>query len=112
MPNHIHVILYISSKSPSISKLIQNGKRFLVYQIVKLLQEENRTSVLQIFEDGFDSKILENKDIFLEKLNYIHKNPFQNHWQFVETPEQYKYSSASNYLLGKGEYVIDPIDFI
>jgi len=33
MPNHIHVLMYISNKSPRISGLIQNAKRFMVYAI-------------------------------------------------------------------------------
>src|SRR6056297_1803755 len=40
MPNHIHVLLKVTHHSPPVSKLIQNAKRFLAYQIVDYLQEE------------------------------------------------------------------------
>jgi len=31
MPNHFHGLIYISKKSPPLSKLIQNAKRFLAF---------------------------------------------------------------------------------
>ena len=41
MPNHIHILMYISNKSPEISKLIQNAKRFLAYGIIALLKKRS-----------------------------------------------------------------------
>jgi hypothetical protein len=39
------------------------------------------------------------------KLNYIHENPVRA--AFVENPQDYLYSSASNYINGKGLMEID-----
>jgi hypothetical protein len=39
------------------------------------------------------------------KLNYIHENPVRAGW--VEKPEHYLYSSASNYIMEKGIMEID-----
>ena len=44
MPNHIHLIAFISEKSPKLSALIQNAKRFMAYGImskVSLLSESS-----------------------------------------------------------------------
>ena len=122
MPNHIHVLLEISDSSPIISKLIQNAKRFLAYQIITLLKQDKKEEILnvfanqaqvnkkaqhKVFADRYDSKFVADLDFFNEKLNYIHNNPCQAKWQLAKLPEQYPHSSASNYYLGKGYYDID-----
>ncbi|PIR94915.1 hypothetical protein COT95_01590, partial [Candidatus Falkowbacteria bacterium CG10_big_fil_rev_8_21_14_0_10_37_6] len=56
MPNHIHILIYISDKSPKISTLIQNAKRFLAYQIVALLIEESRNDLLDFFSSNVRRK--------------------------------------------------------
>lgn len=125
MPNHIHILIFISDLSPDISKLIQNAKRFMAYEIIGILKEDKKTDILEIFakkakvkkrakhkvfEDRFDSKIIESKKLFLEKIDYIHNNPCKEKWNLVRLSEEYKYSSASNYILGKGIYEIDFIE--
>lgn len=122
MPNHIHVLFYVSEKSPALPKLIQNAKRFLAYKIVEYLEGDNRQDVLRVFSenarvnkgswhkvftDRYDSKFVENLDFFNEKLNYIHENPCRDKWKLVKRPEDFKHSSASNYLLGEGYYDVD-----
>ena len=122
MPNHIHVLMYISNQSPAIAKLIQNAKRFLAYGIVDLLEKDKRQDLLEIFqrksnqkkgskhkvfEVRYDSKIIESESIFIEKLNYIHRNPCTEKWQLVGLPEKYPHSSATNYVSGSGVYVVD-----
>lgn len=125
MPNHIHCLMYIADKSPKISILIQNAKRFLAYQIVGYLQQDHDYEILnyfkanaktkynakhKVFMDRYDSLIIETDTFFYEKLNYIHDNPCQDPWNLVEYPEDYKYSSASNYFLSKGVYDVDIIE--
>jgi len=122
MPNHIHVLMYISDRSPELSKLIQNAKRFLAYGIVNLLEQDGKKDLLEIFQkkanhkkgakhkafqDRYDSKIIETESLFIEKLNYIHRNPCVEKWQLAGLPEEYVYSSASNYASGNGVYQID-----
>jgi REP element-mobilizing transposase RayT len=125
MPNHLHVLLYISDKSPIISKLIFNAKRFLAYGIIDLLAKDKEYGLLKyfrdnkeklkakhkIFEDRYDSLIIQTEKLFLEKLNYIHNNPCQKKWCLAECPEKYKHSSAANYILDQGAYSVDLIDF-
>lgn len=124
MPNHFHGLIYISEDSPPISKLIQNAKRFLAYEIVKQLSEDGRRNIIdlfaynarrdkgakhKVFEDSFDSKIIENANLFIEKLRYIHNNPCKEPWCLTDAPENYVWSSASNYILGQGKYDVDVI---
>ncbi len=159
MPNHIHCLIKITDESPKLSILIQNAKRFLAYQIVDLLVEDNNTefpprrSLLKgtatdmqtkrhsplrrdcgeanigllnyfkehaevrkgakhkLFEDRYDSLIIQSRKFFLEKLNYIHRNPCTEKWKLAENPEGYKYSSAPNYILGAGVYDVDVMEF-
>jgi REP element-mobilizing transposase RayT len=124
MPNHIHVLMYISDRSPRLSVLIQNAKRFLAYQIINYLKEDNNIELLnnlktgpnknkakhQVFQPRYDSLMIYNTKIFLQKLDYIHHNPCQPKWSLAEKPEDYRYSSAANYLADEGNYKVDVID--
>ncbi len=122
MPNHLHLLLYISEYSPNYSKIIQNAKRFQAYDIVDYLKEDNQTEILKIFSDAaetkkgalhkvfkdrFDCKEMSNAALYREKLNYIHNNPCTPKWRLAEKPEDYKHSSASNYILGAGVYDVE-----
>jgi len=49
MPNHFHGLIFVSEQSPPLSKLIQNAKRFLAYEIVRLLEEDKNEEILSIF---------------------------------------------------------------
>ena len=122
MPNHFHWLIYLSNTSPEIVKVIQNAKRFLAYGIVKLLNKDWNNELIKIFKDNanlkkkskhvifrewFDSKIMENRGLFMEKLKYIHNNPCAKHWDLAKNPEWYKHSSASNYILWDWVYNVD-----
>ena len=52
MPNHLHSLVYISEYSPDLSKLIQNAKRFQIYEIIDYLKEDNRKDLLKIFTEA------------------------------------------------------------
>ncbi|MCD4694458.1 transposase [bacterium] len=73
MPNHIHLLLKVTSQSQSVPKIIQNAKRFLAYEIVRYLKEDEKQELLKyfkerarienkanhkIFKDGYDSLII------------------------------------------------------
>lgn len=126
MPNHLHCIIKLSDRSPDISKLVQNAKRFLAYGIVTQLEKDGNLTMLNYFKnqadvkDGakhkvfnprFDSTVIQSRKFFLQKLNYIHNNPCQEEWQLTDKLENYKYSSAANYILGQGNYEVDLMDF-
>ena len=122
MPDHIHLLLKVTDKSQPVPKLIQNAKRFLAYDIVKLLTENQESDILnffrvnartefgaihKVFEPGYDSLIIQSRKFFLEKLNYIHRNPCREKYRLASCPEEYIHSSASNYFLNKGVYKVE-----
>jgi REP element-mobilizing transposase RayT len=126
MPNHVHILVRISDKSPKQAILIMNAKRFLAYEIIKYLEKIGNFEMLdyfssqarvqdsakhKVFTDGYDSQIVQSLKYFLQKLNYIHNNPCQEKWQLAKSPEEYEYSSAANYVSGKGLYEIKIVDF-
>lgn len=168
MPNHVHLLLKVTERSPLPPRLIQNAKRFLAYQIVAYLERqslqsfprncneargEHRGEPLQssardcngaresssrncneadrakellshfrhkartgygakhkVFKDNYDSLIIQSRKFFLEKLNYIHKNPCTEKWNLAEKPEDYRHSSAANYFLGSGVYPVEVME--
>ncbi|MEQ8338409.1 MAG: transposase [Cyclobacteriaceae bacterium] len=48
--------------------------------------------------------LMDSKEKFEQKLDYIHDNPLVEKWSFVKYPEEYKWSSAKFYLTGEDEF--------
>jgi REP element-mobilizing transposase RayT len=46
MPNHLHVLLDFGISEKNINTIVSNGKRFMAYEIVKRLQQQNNKEVL------------------------------------------------------------------
>ena len=126
MPNHVHCLLKTSAKSPGLPILVMNAKRFLAYEIIDYLKQVRDKKTLdyfawyarvqdraqhKVFTDGYASLIIQSEKMFLQKLNYIHKNPCQEKWQLAKSPEEYRYSSAANYTYGHGYYEVSLVDF-
>jgi putative transposase len=110
MPNHIHLIW---------NQLKMNGKefpknsfeKFTAHSFRKKLLIENE-HMLQQFEvsasdrsynfwqrDPLAIRIF-NREMLLQKLDYLHYNPKQEHWQLSKTDLDYYYSSAQFYETG------------
>lgn len=122
MSNHAHLIW--QSKSAQLSDTVRDFKSFCTKEFIEAISSENesrREWLLYMFR-FFANKTNQNKDykvwtgdnhpeeitsreFLLEKLNYIHQNPVRAGW--VRNPEDYLYSSASNYANGKGLMEID-----
>jgi len=118
MPNHLHLITYVSEILSSINKVIGNAKRFMAYEIVKRLNEIGRFDILRmlnegvnpnerkkgklhnVFEPSFDAKEILTEKFVVQKLNYIHQNPVRGKWHLVDDYRLYKHSSAGFYEFG------------
>ena len=61
----------------------------------------DRKQKLKTWEDRFDDLVTVSRKYASQKLEYIHNNPLQSHWNLVKTAEHYKHSSAMFYFLGK-----------
>jgi REP element-mobilizing transposase RayT len=118
MPNHIHLLVYLSRIKKTIDKIIGNGKRFMAYEIVARLNQLGREDLVElmrksvkassivrnkkheVFEPSFDCKEVITEKFIRQKLNYMHKNPVSGKWKLVEDYLDYQYSSARFYDLG------------
>ena len=118
MPDHIHFLLFLHEKNKIINNLISNGKRFMAYDIVKILKNQNNCSIInilkdgvsenemgkgknhQVFEPSFDAKICWSEEVIVQKLDYIHHNPVFGIWNLVGDFTEYIHSSAKYYETG------------
>ncbi len=119
MPNHLHCMLYLPEGSRPVNKIFGNGKRFLAYETITRLEQQNNQELLSILKDGvsireqkkgklhqvfqpsFDVKPCYSEYFIEQKLNYIHRNPVSGKWNLVEDYTDYIHSSASYYECGK-----------
>ena len=112
MPNHIHLILYFREQN-QLSNWMRDLKKYTAYrirlqieqageiQLLNKLRLPRRKSVFKVWEDRFDDVAMKTSKVLLVKMNYIHTNPLQAHWNLVNKPEDWKYSSAGYYELGE-----------
>src|ERR1700722_3766674 len=114
MPNHIHLIwhLYESRKREDVQR------DFLKFcaQKIKFDLKENHPAVLERFlADAKDRKYqiwernprvtdLYSIPVLEQKLNYLHNNPLQAHWNLVPRQEDYYFSSAIFYFTGIDDF--------
>ena len=122
MTNHVHVIW--QSSSGKLSDTLRDFKSYCTKQFIEVMsnEKESRSEWLLYMFHFYSNKTNKNKDfkiwadgnhpeeIFTEsfmktKLDYIHENPVRA--GIVENPEEYLYSSASNYIRNKGIFEID-----
>ena len=115
MPNHLHNILYFPDENFNLNKIIGNAKRFMAYEIVNRLEQNQDVGILQllenavtsrerkkgqlhkVFKDSFDAKPIYTEKFLLQKLNYIHHNPVSGKWNLAKDFISYEHSSASFY---------------
>ena len=128
MPNHVHAVISFTETEQSINNIIGNGKRFMAYDIIKRLKENNDVELLNLLADAVETKRRANnkkhevwelsfdwkhcsKDKFVQqKMDYIHINPCKGKWSLCVMPEQYQHSSAKYYLTGEqGLYKVDNV---
>ena len=115
--SHVHIVIAFSNTGKSINTIVSNGKRFIAYDLINRLQQQNIHLILNelssslnnteikegklhnVFETSFDWKECRTEKFIQQKLDYIHMNPCKA--KLVELPEQYKHSSAKYYFTGE-----------
>lgn len=122
MSNHLHVIW--QSLQTDLSAILRDFKSFGTKEFITIIKQEpesrkdwlfhifhyhaNRTNQNKEFKiwtgDNHPEEIT-SESFLRSKLNYIHENPVRA--EIVKRPEDYIYSSASNYITGKGIVEID-----
>jgi REP element-mobilizing transposase RayT len=125
MPNHLHMLLFFSGGRQSLNTLVGNGKRFMAYDIIKRLEQQNECSLQaqlqlavqamdksrgkkhEVWKGSFDVKQCRTEKFTLQKLHYIHNNPCSGKWRLADSSIHYYHSSASFYISGKkGGYAV------
>jgi REP element-mobilizing transposase RayT len=119
MPNHFHVLLYLSHSGTSLNLMVGECKRFMAYNIVGSLKAQGNTELLaaiakgvpererhigklhQVFKPSFDGRLCHSEWMLEQKLDYMHHNPVRGKWNLVEDFTAYPHSSAAFYELGE-----------
>ena len=74
-------------------------EKFNDNELIKLISqsaESYKDQKRKLWEKRFDDEVIRNQKMFFNKLHYIHNNPVRA--GLVNLPEEYKYSSARNYV--------------
>lgn len=122
MPNHVHCILNFQEEKFDLNKTLSNGKRFMAYEIINRLKENEEEHTLKILEDAlsqreknkgakhkvfkssFDAKPIFSERFLHQKLDYIHFNPVSGKWNLASDYVLYEHSSASFYENGVSRF--------
>ncbi len=116
MPNHIHLLW---------DMLEQNGKesvavgftKYTAYIFKKYLQQNNSNLLEEYQSDKKDRDFqfwkrdplaipISTREIFYQKLDYMHFNPTVAKWGLAAYPEAYYWSNANFYYTGYDEFGI------
>jgi REP element-mobilizing transposase RayT len=117
MPNHVHALITFTETDQDINTIIGNGKRFMAYDIIKRLENNNETTLLaqlkydvdkenknrlhNVWEVSFNWNRCESEKFLCQKLDYIHNNPCAKKWTLCAHPVEYIHSSAQFYIDNK-----------
>lgn len=123
MPNHIHLMVSYKSEA-NLSDIMRDFKRHTSTQIAKCLAEDNNFAFLHIFEtaayrkrskikvwqDEYHPIAIVSEKWFHQKMNYMHDNPVRK--RLVNRPEEWKYSSARNWMLDDHSILTLDLEFL
>ena len=114
MPNHVHLIVRcLDGNKPA--DVVREFKKATANLILRHYEgEENHRALAfcasgvkrrekqryAIWNDEYQAKDVFSLAFLRQKIEYIHNNPVQPHWQLVDEPHRYLWSSARFYLTG------------
>lgn len=113
MPSHFHWIVEIELAQGTISDVMRDIKKYSAWDLMEALENDRREDLTRLFTlqskgyrdqqrkfwmKRFDDEMIRNAGMFRTKLDYIHNNPVKA--GIVSNVEDFKYSSARNYILG------------
>jgi putative transposase len=116
MPNHIH-LLWQQLKKNGREFPKNSFEKFTAHRFREKLLIENSCQLEKFRVSACDRKynfwqrdplavLVLSKEMAIQKLDYMHFNPLQSHWQLCRLPEEYRFSSASFYENNKDEFGI------
>jgi putative transposase len=114
MPNHIHIIWEnkaINGKEmPYASFMKYTGHEFLKElrqtndPLLNRFKVDRNSRIHQFWQRNGLPILIFNRKILEHKLDYIHSNPLQEHWNLVSDPNDYYFSSCSFYEQGDNRF--------
>jgi REP element-mobilizing transposase RayT len=129
MPNHVHLLVYLTNDKVNLNTIISNAKRFMAYALIERLKLGENHALLntlamactekekakgqkhKAFEPSFDAKPVYNIDFLHQKLDYIHHNPVSGKWNLCNEFTDYMHSSAAFYELEKPHPFVNITDY-
>ncbi len=110
MPNHMHLIWQIQANHKR-EDVQRDFLKFTAQQLrfdmqahhpewLKEFEVNAKDRKYQFWERNTLSTDLFTHPVFMQKLEYIDRNPIQGKWQLSNLPEEYRYSSALFYETG------------
>ncbi len=111
MPSHFHWIVEVEPARGTISDVMRDIKKYSAWDIMDALKQSGEIDLLRMFKaeakyisdqrrkfwmKRFDDQVVRNAGMLRTKLEYIHDNPVKA--GLVSSAEEYKYSSARNYI--------------
>lgn len=112
LENHLHLVV----QSNDLNKTMESFKKFTAKKILEMLKEENVTTILeqlsfykkshhkgkdyQVWEEGYQPKLMQSDEMMISKIIYIHHNPVKR--GYVDEACHWRYSSARDYEGGVG----------
>ena len=104
MPDHVHAVIQFS-KNGKLSNFMKIWKQRSSFHIKRYMEREDVYGEagmpvdVPVWQARYYCFNIYSEKKLLEKLNYMHNNPVKS--GYVKKPEDWKFSSARHYLLGK-----------
>lgn len=117
MPNHIHIIWRIQNDF-KLEDVQRDFLKFTAKKIIERIRQRDGQKKLEEIYVGAKDRTFQvwkrdslSIDLFSEKfvqqkMDYIHNNPCQPHWNLAKHPIEYRFSSSNFYETGVDEFGI------
>src|SRR3990172_2299942 len=112
MPTHFHWIIEVNPQLGFVHEIMRDLKKYAAWDIFEALEKDERNQMLRIFQraaigfknqkrklwmERFDDVVIRNREMMIDKLEYIHNNPVKA--GLVTAPEDYQHSDSRKYPL-------------
>lgn len=114
MPNHIHLIWEmkelngkespVASFNKFTSHLISTDLKANFFELYTHFQVDEVDRKARIWQRDPLAVLMDRKRKVEQKIQYLHLNPLQSHWNLADRPENYRWSSAGFYETGVDDF--------
>ena len=114
MPNHLHLLWEMKNKNgkemphasfnKTTSRLIKIDLGEKHPQVLSYFKVDEKERTFRFWQRDPLAVLMDSKEKFEQKLDYIHLNPLQERWNLAKSPEDYLWSSAKFYETGQDDF--------